>query len=279
LSAAPTRAAWLAQAAQRLAAAGIADAPREARLLLRWASGLDAAALGLHLDESSPADEATRLAEALTARAARRPLSHITGCRAFWQHDFIVTPDVLDPRPETETLIALALDGPAPATIADIGTGSGCILLSLLAAWPEARGIGIDASAASLAVARRNADRLGLSARAAFRHGEWLDPLTEPLDMVVSNPPYLATAELAALSPEVAAEPRMALDGGADGLDAYRAITSALPRLLRPGGRVLLEIGPTQGKAVAALLAASGLHETAISPDLDGRPRVVTAKA
>lgn len=270
-----TRAVWLAAAAAQLRDAGVADPGREARLILRWATGQGAASLAAALAEPIGAIEAARLTGALARRCAREPLSHITGTRAFWDHDFAVTPAVLDPRPETEILVEWALDGPAPERIIDLGTGSGCILLSLLAAWPQATGLGIDASSKALTVAQRNATALGLGARAAFRVGDWLDGVKETADLIVANPPYLATDELEALEPEVRHEPRAALDGGADGLDAYRRIAACLPAVLRPGGKALIEIGPTQHAAVAALLARAGLPDAELRHDLDGRPRTL----
>lgn len=272
-----TRAGALREAASRLAAAGIEGPEREARLLLRWAAGLDAAALATRLDETPGCTETARFHEAVTRRAGRVPLSHVTGLRAFWRHDFIVTPAVLDPRPETEVLVAWALEGSAPESIVDLGTGTGCILLSLLAEWPRARGLGIDASAEALGVAQANAAALGLSGRADFRHGNWLEDVAGPVDLVVSNPPYLATAELAGLTPEVLAEPRAALDGGPDGLEPYRRIAARLGTVLAPGGTVLLEIGPTQAEAVSSILIGAGLPCVAVRADLDGRPRVVRA--
>lgn len=269
-----TRSALLRAATDRLSAAGVADAARDARLIMRWAAGLGAASLAAVLDDQPDADEAARYEAALLQRLARRPLSHITGQRAFWRHSFFVTPAVLDPRPETETLVAWALEGPAPARILDLGTGSGCILLSLLDVWQQATGLGVDCSAAALDVATRNAASLGLSGRSTFRRGNWLDDIAGPFDMVVSNPPYLATHELDELSPEVTAEPVAALDGGPDGLGAYRAIAAALAEVLTPHGVAYLEIGPTQADAVSATFAAAGFG-AALRHDLDGRARVL----
>ncbi|HSF97005.1 MAG TPA: peptide chain release factor N(5)-glutamine methyltransferase [Thermohalobaculum sp.] len=273
----------LAAAAARLREAGV-DAPeRDARLLLRWASGLGAAAFSARLAEPPWAGEAERFAQAVAARASRVPVSQIIGRRAFWGRDFRVTPDVLDPRPETETLIAAALNGPSPARILDLGTGSGCILLTLLAEWPRARGLGTDTSAAALAVAAGNALALGVAERAEFRLADWCGGLAGRFDLIVSNPPYIAAAEVAALEPEVRRhEPRQALtpegDPG-DGLDAYRRIAGGLPALLAPGGRVLLEIGPTQAGSVAGILESNAMAVSAVLPDLDGRDRVIFAHA
>jgi release factor glutamine methyltransferase len=274
---AQTRAGWLRMATARLAA--VPEPAREARLILRWASGLDGAALSVSIDTTPDDAEATRLEVALARRVAREPLSHITGARAFWMHDFAVTCDVLDPRPETECLIALALEGPAPRLMVDAGTGSGCILLSLLAAWPGTFGIGVDRSPAALSIAARNAAELGLAGRAGLVCDDWLAALAGPVDLVVSNPPYLATAELAALAPEVLHEPRWALDGGQDGLNAYRQLSRDIARVLAPGGRALLEIGPTQAEAVTAIFAEAGLGSATTHNDLDGRPRVIVLQA
>jgi release factor glutamine methyltransferase len=269
-----TRAAALAGATARLAAAGVEDAARDARLILRWAAGMDAAALSARLSEPPGEGEAARFAAGVARRAARAPLSHVTGRRAFWRHDFAVTPDVLDPRPETELLVAAALERPF-GRVLDLGVGSGCILLSLLAERPGARGVGIDASPAALAVAAANAAALGVADRADLRPGDWLDGVDGPFDLVTSNPPYLASAELRDLSPEVLAEPRGALDGGPDGLEPYRRIAMDLDRVLSPGGRALVEIGPTQGETAAAPFRAAGFGRVALRRDLDARPRLL----
>lgn len=265
----------LAQAIQRLDAAGIADAPRDARLLLADALGIAPDRLTLVLRDPAGAEQAA-FGEAIARRAAREPVSHITGRRLFWGRTFHVTADVLDPRPETETLIAEALGAPFTRLL-DLGTGSGAILLTLLAERPAARGLGCDLSPAALAVAEGNAATLGLSGRAEFRQGDWFGPVEGRFDLIVSNPPYIAEAEMAGLAPEVLREPRMALTPGGDGLDAYRAIARGAGAHLTPGGRLMVEIGPTQGAAVAGLMAAAGLQGIALHPDFDGRDRVVSA--
>lgn len=274
-----SRAALIAEAARRLRHAGVEDPARDARLLARWAAGLDGAAFSARLDEPTPAAEAARFAEAVAARAARVPVAQITGMREFWGRRFRVTPDVLDPRPETETLIAAALDGPPARRILDLGTGSGCILLTLLAEWPEARGTGTDISPAALAVAEANARALGLADRAGFARADWCAGLTGRFDMVVSNPPYVSAAELAGLTPEIRLhEPRAALvpagDPG-DGLEAYRRIAAGIAPLMAPRARVLLEIGASQGAEVAGIMAAAGASRPAVLRDLDGRDRVI----
>jgi release factor glutamine methyltransferase len=265
----------LRDGARALAAGGIADAGREARLLMRWAAGLDANALTIRAGETLSPEARARFAEGVRRRAARAPLSHVTGARVFWGRSFAVTPDVLDPRPETEILVAWALERGPARRVLDLGVGSGCILLTLLAEWPEARGVGVDASEAALAVAARNAAALGVETRAEFARGDWLSGVSGRFDLIVANPPYLASAEMAALAPEVLAEPRAALDGGADGLDAYRAIAADLRRALAPDGAAIFEIGPTQADAVQALMAAEGLCEVARLEDFDNRVRCV----
>ena len=269
----------LREAVARLVAAGVPDAPRDARLLLAHALGIAPDRLTLHLSEPVAPSAADRFAALVAARAARAPVSHLTGQRLFWGRSFRVTPAVLDPRPETETLVALALSEPF-ARVLDLGTGSGCILLSLLADRPAATGLGADLSPDALAVAQDNAAALGLQDRAAFVCSDWCAAVDGPFDLILSNPPYIAAAEMSGLAPEVRDhEPHLALTDGADGLTAYRAIAAQAPARLAPGGRLMVEIGPTQGAAVAALLAAAGLAAPRIHRDMDGRDRVVAARA
>ncbi|MGY6411397.1 MAG: peptide chain release factor N(5)-glutamine methyltransferase [Alkalilacustris sp.] len=272
----------LALAAARLRAAGVEDPAGDSRRLVAHALGLPAGRLVTMGREALPPAVWRRLEDLLVARAARQPMAQILGRRAFWAHEFEVTPDVLDPRPETEVLVAAALERPFRRVL-DLGTGSGCILLSLLAECPDATGLGVDLSAAALAVARRNAARLGLADRVAWSEGNWLDGVTGTYDLVVSNPPYIASAELPDLAPEVRLwEPPMALcpsgDPG-DGLAAYRRIAAAVGRVLAPGGRVVLEVGAGQAAAVAQMLRAAGLGAPDLRHDLDGRARVVMAAA
>ena len=268
----------LSRAAADLRAAGIPDPMRDARLLLAHALGVAPERLTLHLHDAADPKAAARFDDLIAARRQRRPLSHLTGRRLFWGRSFRVTPDVLDPRPETETLVALVLAAPF-ASVLDLGTGSGAIVLSLLADRPQARGTGTDISAAALAVARSNAAALGVDDRVDLILSDWWAQVTGRFDLVVSNPPYIAAAEMAALSPEVRDhEPHLALTPGGDGLDAYRAIAAQAPLHLAPGGRILVEIGPTQGPAVAALFADAGLHDIRLNPDMDGRDRVVAAR-
>jgi release factor glutamine methyltransferase len=226
-----------------------------------------------------PPEAAARFDAAVAARAVRQPVAQITGRRQFWGRAFEVTRDVLDPRPETETLVAAALEE-AFARVLDLGTGTGCLLLSLLAERPAATGLGVDLSPAALDVARRNATALGLSGRAAFREGDWTAGLCGRFDLIVSNPPYIAAAEMAGLAPEVRDwEPHLALSPGGDGLDAYRRIAAGVGALLAPSGRLILEMGPTQADAVAALMADAGLVPEAPRHDMDGRARALIARA
>lgn len=267
----------LVAALPRLTAAGIEGGARDARLLLAHAMEVAPDRLTLHLADPLEDAAAARFEAALQARVARRPVSQITGGRLFWGRRFRVTSDTLDPRPETEALVALAL-AERFGTVLDLGTGTGCILLTLLAERPEARGTGLDLSAAALAVARENAQRLDLADRADLHLSDWYAALpgAARYDLVVSNPPYIAADEIAALSPEVRGwEPMLALSPGGDGLDAYRRIAEGARAVLVPGGRILLEIGPTQGAAVTALLRQAGLERLAVHPDMDGRDRVV----
>jgi release factor glutamine methyltransferase len=265
----------LRAAIARLRAAGIDDAPRDARVLLSHALGIGADRLTLHLGDALADDAAARFDAAVTARAARRPVAQITGQRLFWGRAFRVTADTLDPRPETEILVAEALSAPFFSCL-DLGTGTGCILLSCLAERPVATGLGVDLSDAALAVAADNAARLGLGARARFLRSDWFSAVTGRYDLILSNPPYIAADEMAALSPEVRDwEPHLALTPGGDGLDAYRAIARGAPARLMAGGRLIVEIGPAQGQAVAALFAQAGLEAVRVLPDLDGRDRVV----
>jgi release factor glutamine methyltransferase len=263
----------------RLRQAGVEDAARDARLLLGHALGIAPNRLTLHMADLLPPEAAARFEAAIAARAARQPVSQITGRRLFWGRSFHVTRDVLDPRPETECLIAAALSAPF-ATVLDLGTGSGCILVTLLAERPGARGVGVDLSDAALAIARENAAARGVGPRADFRDSDWFAQVSGRFDLIVANPPYIAAAEMPTLAPEVRDwEPHLALTPGGEGLEAYRAIATGAGAHLAPGGRLLVEIGPTQGLAVAALFRAAGLQGMAILPDLDGRDRVVAATA
>ena len=275
----PTLAQALRAAQARLDGAGVPDAARDARVLLAHATGLAPDRLLFSLADPMPPAAAALYDAAIAARARRQPVSQITGQRLFWGRRFRVTPDVLDPRPETEVLVAAALEQPFRQVL-DLGTGTGAILLSLLADCPQARGLGADLSRAALDVARGNAAALGLAARADFVLSDWFAAIADRFDLIVSIPPFIAAVEMPGLSPEVRDwEPHLALTPGGDGLAPYRIIAAGAGAHLVPGGRLLVEIGPTQGAAVAGLFAAAGLTGVTIRPDLDGRDRVVLAHA
>lgn len=273
-----TRGAALRAATARLAAAGVEGAGRDARRLLAHVLGVSSDALAGHLAGPLDARAEATYDAAIAAREARQPVAQITGRRAFWGRDFIVTPEVLDPRADTETLVALALEQPF-AELLDLGTGSGCLLVTLLAERPEARGIGCDLSEAALAVAQANAARHGVAARARLLRSDWFGAVPGRFDLIVANPPYIAAAEMPGLAPEVRDwEPRAALTDESDGLSAYRAIAAGAPAHLAPGGRLIVETGAGQGAAVAGLLAQAGLGAVALHADLEGRQRAVSAR-
>ena len=265
--------------ARRLADAGIPDARREARLILAHALGVEPVTI-LGYPER-PVEDAGRFDGLIARRAAREPLSHLTGRREFWSLEFEVTPAVLDPRADSETVVEAALaaipDRQAPLSIVDFGTGTACLLLALLSELHNAKGLGIDIAEDTLAVACRNAARLGLGGRARFAIGDWGVALAGPFDLIVGNPPYIPASEIAGLQAEVAGfEPHRALDGGTDGLDAYRRLGPDIFRLLRPGGVAVLEFGLAQGAAVARLMAAEGLTPQGFSRDIAGHDRCLT---
>ncbi len=258
------RADLLRTLAARFAAAGLDTPEREARALLRAALGLSDLDLVARGDVAVADDDAARLESLATRRASGEPLARLTGHREFWSLDFALAPDTLVPRPDTETLIEAALEAFPDHTralhILDLGTGSGAILAALLSEYPAAWGLGVDLSEGAARQARANLERLGLADRAAILVGAWDAGISGRFDLVVSNPPYIASTDIPMLEVEVRThDPLLALDGGADGLDAYRAIAAALPRLLAPGGRAILELGIGQETDVAALLAASGV--------------------
>ena len=274
----PTIEAHLRAAAEALETAGVENPARDARLIMRWVLDIDGAALATRSGEVMPEDAGRSFDAAVARRARREPLSHITGVRTFWGRDFRVTPDVLDPRPETECLVADALHRGPFENVLDLGTGTGCILLTLLEEWPSACGVGCDLSMPALAVATANRDNLNLAGRCELIQSDWYARISGRFDLIVSNPPYIAEAEMRALSPEVLNhEPRAALTPGGDGLSAYKAIAGGARTHLEPDGLLMVEIGPAQSHAVSAILVNAGLTVQAVIPDLDQRPRVVVA--
>ena len=269
----------LTHAGQRLSGAGIEEFRREARILLAFVVGLDPLQVAMRLEDVLNAEQSAKLEAALRSRVARVPMSHILGYRDFYEHRFIVTPDVLDPRPETEELVARALSAPFE-NVLDLGTGSGCIILSLLAENSSARGLAVDQSAQALEVARRNAENLRLTDRLRFCRSDWCQELpAEQFDLIVSNPPYIHPAALKGLSPEVHHEPISALTDNIDGLSHYATIAHQARGFLAPQGRLLFEIGYDQGAAVAEILRKEGYGDITILEDLDHRPRVVSCRA
>ncbi len=258
--------------AARLKAAGIADARREARILLAASCGTDAAGLLLREDVAPAAFEPL-----LARRAAGEPFAYITGKREFWGMEFAVSPATLIPRPDSETLIEAAVavfpDRGAVRRILDLGTGTGCLLLAALAEFPAAFGVGVDITPAAARLAAGNAAALGLAGQAGFIAGDWAAALNGTFDLILSNPPYIPAGDLASLMPEVQKfEPRAALDGGADGFAAYRAICAVLPGLLGQNGVAVVELGAGQAQVFSALGETLGF-DVALRRDLGGHDR------
>ncbi len=249
-----------AEAVALLRAAGIADPLGDARRIERAIT------------------DPSAFAQAVERRAEGEPMSHILGYRDFWKHRFKVTPDVLDPRPETEILVERALQAPF-SKVLDLGTGTGCIIISLLAERPNAQGVGTDTSERAVLVAGENAQAIGVAGRLILPLSDWWEDVGGRYDLIVSNPPYIAIEEMLGLSRDVYDfEPHGALTDGGDGLGAYRKIAMGLASHLMPQGRVLLEVGPTQAREVGQILQNHGLEIVAVHLDLDGRDRVVEAK-
>ncbi len=259
-----------------LTEAGVADAMRDARVLMAHALEVDRSRITLMLYDDVPAAAGVRFTRAIEARAKRQPIAQIIGLREFYGRSFRVTGDVLDPRPETEHMIMAALEAPFERVL-DLGTGTGCIVLTLLAEVATATGVGADVSEAALAVARGNANDLGVAERAVFQTSDWFDAIDGQFDLILSNPPYITDAEMAELSPDVADwEPHLALTPGGDGLAPYRVIARAADRYLAKGGRIVLEFGKDQGAAVAEIFHAEGF-ETELRQDYAGHDRNIIA--
>ena len=273
----------VAAVARRLAAAAIGESRREARLLVALALDVEPGVVLGYPERPLDATAQARLAALTARRAAREPYSRLAGRRQFWSLDLAISPDTLDPRPDSETLIEAALallpDRAERLRILDFGTGSGCLLLALLSELPNAIGVGIDILPGAVIAARRNAAALGLAERALFVVGDWDKTISGPADVIVANPPYIPRAEIGGLAPEVARyEPHAALDGGSDGLAAYRELAPAVQRLLAADGIALLEVGAGQHEAVARLLGDSGLAPQCVKCDLSGVARCMVVR-
>ena len=268
---------WIAD---HLAGLGSDEAEIDARLLVRMASGIDPALPGSAAEAPLGGDETTRLGDLVARRSAHEPMARIAGLREFRGLDFLLNEACLVPRPDTETLVDVALDllpAERPARILDLGTGPGTLVLAILSERPGDHGVGIDAAERAIEAARANARALGLASRSVFHVGDWATGLAGPFDLVVSNPPYIPSPVCDTLAPEVRDhDPRLALDGGGDGLDAYRTILEQAGPLLAEGGHVLLELGIGQAGDVARMARTNGLAVCGLRSDLNGIPRALT---
>jgi len=271
--------------ADKFRQAGIDSAETDARLLMAHALGVDRAELIANGGRALTVGQAEAIDALAARRLKREPVARIFGHKEFWSLSLQIGPAVLVPRPETETVVEAALDAVArdarqmaQLRILDIGTGSGALLLALLSELPNAVGTATDISAAALDVARANAERSGLAGRCTFIACDIAAGVPGPFDLIVSNPPYVVHGEIASLAPEVRDyDPALALDGGADGLDGYRAIAAQARGLLAPGGKLIVELGAGQEAAVRALFTNAGLTAAAVLNDLAGIPRALTA--
>lgn len=292
-----TYGAALERGAAALRVAGVEQARRDARLLLAAAGETSVEQVFGYPERLLDPLARQRFDGFLQRRAAREPVSRVLGRREFWGLEFVLAPATLDPRPDSELLVETLIEelsavpgpdavlgsgsgsDPGPVSILDLGTGSGCLLLAVLSALPNAWGLGLDLSPEAVAVARDNARRLGLADRACFAVGDWTAPIGGIWKAIVSNPPYIKESEISDLAPEVRLyEPQRALAGGPDGLAAYRSLAPGAAKLLAPDGLLALEVGADQAQAVAALLRASGFDKVATRCDLAGIERCVLAK-
>lgn len=268
----------------RLRDAGVASPELDARLLIQHALGLRREDLLIQARKQLSPPMVERVLTLVGRRVLREPVSRIVGRREFWSLDFRLDSSTLDPRPDTETLVEAALDmvpdRSVPLHLLDLGTGTGCILLALLSELPHAVGVGIDIQPGAVTTARVNARMLGLSGRARFEAGDWAHGLDRRFDLVVSNPPYIPEGEIAALEPEVSVhDPRAALAGGADGLDAYRRLAPEFAALLKPGGRWAVEVGIGQAATVMEIFSAADLVVEGTKHDLGGVERCVFGRS
>jgi release factor glutamine methyltransferase len=258
-----------------LAAAQVDNAPLDARLLLEHALGMSREQLLVDMEREINNDEQARYEAMIVRRATREPVSHILGKREFWGMEFSVSSATLDPRPDSETLIEAALarmpDRHKFLNILDLGTGTGCLLLSLLKELPNASGTGVDMSEDALKIAKNNALELGLQGRATFMQSNWCDHIEQKFDIIISNPPYIPTKTIDSLAPEVAHfEPKLALDGGEDGLDCYRELFASLPKIMAHDSFAVFEIGMDQQVPLATIIAQHGLQLADMKKDLSG---------
>jgi release factor glutamine methyltransferase len=278
-----TRAQALKELRQTLAQSGFETAALDARLLLLAALGISATDLVMHPDVPLTPEQAQTLADFTRRRLAHEPVARMIGEREFWGLPFRLSPETLVPRPDTETVVATVLelipDRQTPLRIVDFGTGSGCILVALLHEMPRATGLGIDLSEGALRTARENAWANGVGERSRFAAARWAEAVSGTFDVIVSNPPYIASAIIPTLDEEVREhDPLLALDGGQDGLEPYRILLSEAGRLLAPGGLLAVEIGYDQEEALRSLAAEKGLEILRVAHDLSGHPRCVAMR-
>jgi release factor glutamine methyltransferase len=268
----------LLEGAKALREAGIEGPERDARLLLAEVIGMPVARMSLEPDLKVSAAQTKEFHGYLARRSAREPVSKILGRRNFWGRDFEITPDVLDPRPETESLIDLCLKGATPDKILDLGCGSGAIAVTLLAEFPSAQATASDVSQACLDVTRRNAETLGVSDRLTDIKSNWFNEIEGIFDLIVSNPPYISEPEMATLSLDVLNhDPHLALTPGGDGLAPYEVLAQGALDHLTSGGRILVEIGYRQGADVTRIFNEAGLADVTCHKDLNGHDRVISA--